>query len=112
MSKYPVARNDKHLAPRSEDDAGEPTIADSSSWLSFRYTYTEISARRGTAHVKRRETRLENGIMSSETIEGTLDGAAFDALARNVRDQIARQTQLLMNPLLWFLPAPRKRDND
>jgi len=41
--------------------------------VSFRYSYTEISALGGKAHVKSKQARLEEGRFTSETFEGDLD---------------------------------------
>jgi hypothetical protein len=115
MSKYPVARV-KRALPKSRSETvtelGDLVPAEPSSWFSFSYSCTELSSIGGTAKVKRSQTRFAGGKIKSETFEGTLDSAAFDALARQMQDQILRQTQTLMSPLLWLLPRRQKIARD
>jgi hypothetical protein len=115
MSKYPVARVKRALPAVQSETVTEPgnlVPAEPSSWFSFSYSYTELSSIGGTAKVKRNRTRFEDGKIKSESFEGTLDSAAFDALARRMQDQMLRQTQMLMSPLLWFLPHREKIARD
>lgn len=81
----------------------------SSPGVSFRYSYTEISAVGNTASVRRREMRFENGMLKSESFEGTLDRGAFDEIVRQTHGYLLAQTSLWMKSLFWFLPA-RARD--
>lgn len=72
------------------------------SMFSFRYTYTEISTRGGQAHVRRSETRFEDGKLISEECEGRLDGDAYqrmvDQSQRYFRDQMVQAMRLFFLP--------------
>src|SRR5437899_1446420 len=98
--KYPLARVARDIpaitAKEGHPVVGQSSSSESSSWFSFSYSYTEVSVVGGSAKVKRSRTRLTDGKLESETFEGTLDRAAFDAMARDVSQQILRQTQRLM----------------
>ena len=75
MSKYLVKRAERNRARpvrKIESDAVDvlaPTTC-SSPFLSFRYSYTEMSVLGGKAHVKSRNARFEDGKLTSETFEG------------------------------------------
>jgi hypothetical protein len=104
MAKLPV-RREKRL-PKKTDDHGVPTTAGASASLSFRYSYTEISAVGADASVKHTETRLENGTLRRESFEGSFDRARYDELMRFTGECVQRQMALAMRSLFWFLPAP------
>jgi len=112
MSKHPVAPG-KRVAFRADEPNDKlAPLADPSPWFSFRYSYTEISSSGGKAKVKRRETRFEHGTLKSETMDGTFDAQAFDAMARILRQQFVRQSQILLSPFLWLLPRAEHVDDD
>src|SRR5216684_4046517 len=83
MSKYPVKLAERiraHPVRKKESDAVDVQESDavdvlapasrSHSFLSFRYSYTEMSVLGGKAHVKSRNARFEEGKLTSETFEG------------------------------------------
>ena len=91
MHKYPVKLADRvraHPVRKSEREPVEVLAPASrgSSFLSFRYSYTEMSVLGGKAHVKSRNARLEDGKLTSETFEGELDRKLYD---RSVRTRSA-----------------------
>ncbi len=109
MSKQLVTRPRKSVA--KHDSADEPVIVPPASrpGVSFRYSYTEISAVGNAASVRRRETRFENGTLKSESFEGTFDRGAFDEIVRQTQGYLLAQTSLLMKSLFWFLPSSDER---
>jgi hypothetical protein len=113
MSRYPVKR--KSRTPRNvEKDAVEvigPAFSASSS-LSFRYSYTEISALGGKAHVRSRKTRFEDGKLTSEAFEGEVDRTIYDQMVSDAQHYFVGQTALFLKSLSLFLPFSRKQRSD
>jgi hypothetical protein len=117
MSKYPVKlaeRNRAHPVRKKESEAVEvlaPTSRNS-PFLSFRYSYTEMSVLSGKAHVKSRNARFEDGKLSSETFEGELDRSAYDKAVSDVQRRIGEQTAQFFKSFSLFLPFFRTRGPD
>jgi len=100
------------LMRRIDDEAAYPAPSFAAdSFFSFRYTRTEISARGGVAHVKRRQTRFENGRLVTEESEGTVDVAAYEQMVNEAQRNVAEQMTQAMK--LFFLPFSMwRRDRD
>jgi hypothetical protein len=81
-------------------------IAGTNSFFSFRYSCTEISSEGGNLHVKTRETRYQDGKLTSEECEGMLDRNAYDNMVREAQNQFVNQVGSLMK--LFFLPFSGK----
>lgn len=79
------------------------------SFFTFRYSYTEISAQGGDAHVKHRETRFEDGKFVTEECEGTVDRAAYDRMVDQTQQYFVDQMNLAMK--MFFLPFGSSRRN-
>lgn len=90
-----------------------PTLPDSPfhSVFTFRHSRTELSVRGGDAHVKRSETRYENGKFVTEECEGTVDRAAYDRMVDQTQqyfiDQTNQAVKMFFQP---FASSTRKRD--
>ena len=113
MSKLPVRRAER--APRKvEQDAVEvmEPASRANPFLSFRYSYTEISASGGKAQVKSRKTRFEDGKLTSEAFEGELDRRSYEQTVSQAQQHFLGQTALLMKSLSWLLPSSGKRRPD
>jgi hypothetical protein len=113
MSKLPVRRAEQ--APRKiEKDAVEvmEPASRATPFLSFRYSYTEISASRGKAQVKFRKTRFEDGKLTSEAFEGELDRSAYEQMVSQAQHYFLGHTAALMKSLSWLLPFSGKRRPD
>ena len=113
MSKHPVRLAER--APRKvEKDAVEvmEPAARVNPFVSFRYSYTEISAFGGKARVKSRKTRLEDGKLTSEAFEGELDRSAYEQMVSQAQHYFLGQTALLMKSLSWLLPFSGKQRPD
>lgn len=80
------------------------------SFFTFRYSYTEISARGGDAHVRHSETRFEEGKFVTEECEGTVDSAAYDRMVEQSQQYVAQQMDLAMK--MFFLPFASRRNLD
>ena len=81
-------------------------------FVSFRYSYTEISAFGGKARVRSRNTRLEDGKLTSEAFEGELDRSAYERMVSQAQHYFVGQTALLMKSLSWLLPFSGKQRPD
>jgi len=105
MSRYPVKAKKQAMQPVEEN------VRNTSPFLSFRYSYTEMSVVGGKARLKSRHTRLDDGKLSSETFEGELDRSAYDQAVNQAVTQAQEyfrgQTELFLRSLSLFLPRRR-----
>jgi len=85
--------------------AAGPAAAPRTPRVSFRYSYTEISATGRDARIKHTQMRFEEGKLTSESFEGAFDREAADDMLRHAGEYWLRQSSLLLKSLLWFLPA-------
>jgi hypothetical protein len=110
MNRYPVKRRQGTLREVKADpiEAIEPVR----SFFTFRYTHTEISATDRKAHVKARQTRLEDGKLTTESFEGDIDRTVYDRMVADAQRYFVGQTMLLANSLSWFLPFLRSPRSD
>lgn len=72
------------------------------SFFTFRYSSTEIFSEGGDIHVKTRETRYQDGRLTSEECEGTLDRRAYDRVVSEAQgyflSQVGNFVKLLYSP--------------
>jgi hypothetical protein len=110
MPKYPV-KTASHKVREVESKAVEVIDARRSApFLSFRYSYTEISSLGDAPRVKSRKTSFEHGVLVSESFEGELDRNVYESVTRNTAQFFMDQTTTLMYSLLQLLPsAPKSR---
>jgi hypothetical protein len=107
MNKYPVKAIRRPL-PRATEPATDIIKHAPSSFLSFRYSYTEISARDGTPRIRARKTRFENGEIVSETLEAELDRNVYENSIRDAQRYFLDQTLNFVNSFLRFMPSTAK----
>ena len=117
MSKYPVKlaeRNRARPVSKMKRDAVEvlAPASRSHSFLSFRYSYTEMSELGGKAHLKSRNARFEDGKLTSETFEGELDRTAYDRAVSDAQRHIGDQMAQFFKALSLFLPFSRTHRSD
>jgi len=109
MKKHPVV-----LSKRAVRDVGiepaAPIVPD--SFLSFRYSYTEISATGARACVKSRTARYENGKLAAESFEGDLDRHAYERIVGEAHRRFAEQAALVLRGFLSFLSPPGKTSSE
>ena len=113
MSNYPV-RLGKRALRKVEKDAVEviePT-ARANPFFSFHYSYTEISALGGKAHVKSRKARFEDGKLSSESFEGELDRSAYEQVVGQAQSYVLGQTALFLKAFASLLPFSQRERPD
>jgi hypothetical protein len=105
MSKHPVKREGRELrVPDPDPDNAVEASPVSSPFFSFSYSYSEISLHGGTARVKSKKTQLDNGKVTSEAFEGTLDPSAYHAAVRQTEELFVRQTRFMLDSFFRFLP--------
>ena len=110
MSNYPVKLGKRALRKVEQDGVemiGPATRAN--PFVSFRYSYTEVSALGGKAHVKSRKARFEDGKLTAEAFEGDLDRGAYDQIVSQAQHYFLSHAALLLQSLSWFLPPVRKQ---
>ena len=79
---------------------------------SFRYSHIEVTADGGKAHLRARNTRFEDGKLTSESFEGELEGSAYDQLVKQTQQYVANQTAQFLRAFSLFLPLSTKRPSD
>ena len=113
MSKYFVKLGKRALR-KVEHDAPE-VIGPSASahpFVSFRYSYTEISALGGKAHVKSRKAHFENGKLTAETFQGDLDRSAYERIVGQAQHYVLGQAALFLKTFASLLPFSQKQRPD
>jgi hypothetical protein len=105
MSNYPVKLGKRALR-KVEQDALEviAPAARTHPFASFRYSYTEISALGGKAHVKSRRARFEDGKLTAEAFEGDLDRSAYEQMVSQTQQYVLGQTALFLKMFASLLP--------
>jgi hypothetical protein len=94
MKSYPVRQQKQALSKPEQDEVAPlapsslPSLFGGNAFISFRYSSTEISAQGDKTVIKSKKASYENGKLSSESFEGSLD--------RNVHEQMVDQAQGLM----------------
>lgn len=96
------------------DSANYPApFSKPNGFFTFRYSSTEIFTQGGDLHVKMKQTRYQDGRLTSEECEGTLDHEAYDRVVAEAQGyflgQMANFVRLLYLP---FAPRARQRDDD
>jgi|GEM_PF-2104417 len=96
------------LVPRETAGSPAPWPGLQAPWspprglFTFRYSSTEVFSEGGNLHVKMRETRYEDGRMTSEECEGTIDRQACQQMVNEAQgyflNQMANFTRLLFAP--------------
>ena len=110
MSKLPDRASHRavHKADASETETGE-AFPKTGPFFRFRHSYTEISSVAGSTHVRSKETRFEDGRLTSESFEGTLGQSAYDDLVAQAQKLFASQTAFLLRQFSLFLPVSDRR---
>ena len=104
MNKHPVKLEKRALRKVDPEPVAIEAASDANSFVSFRYSYLEISAHGGTAHVKSRKTRYENGKLTSEAFEGETDRSVYERMVSDAQKYFVDQTNLFLRALTAFLP--------
>jgi hypothetical protein len=79
-----------------------------SPFVSFSYTYTELSSVGGRTQLKSKSTRLEDGKLVSESFDGELERGTYEQALQQAHQHLYDQASLFLRPLSWLLPFTRK----
>lgn len=94
MATYPVkAKKRVPQKARKDEVAVEPVRT---SFFNFRYSSTEVSLIDGKTRIKSRQTRFEDGKLTSEAFEGELHRSAFDQAVRETQRQFWKSLSLFL----------------
>jgi len=109
MSAHLVKRAQRAL--REIDTNAVAVMPPANPFFTFRYSRTEVSAVGGKAHIKSRQTCLEDGKLTTETFEGDIDRTAYDSMVGDAQRHFLDQTALFLKSL-WLLPFSRNPPSD
>ena len=73
-------------------------------FISFHYSYKEISSVNGQTHVRSKEKRFANGKLESEEFEGTLGGHVYERMVSDMQRHFFNQMEAFLKPFSMFLP--------
>ncbi|HEY0843729.1 MAG TPA: hypothetical protein VGE12_00050 [Noviherbaspirillum sp.] len=95
----------------SDQPLAWPKSSGFSGMFTFRYSCTEIYSQDGNIHVRSKQTRYQDGRLTSEECEGTLDGRAYDRMVSEAQGLFLSQLGNFMK-LLYAPFAARSRRHD
>jgi hypothetical protein len=108
--RYPITTPSQPIEPHSRERDNvsiEPSEVDApfgrGAFLSFRYSYTEISAAEKGGRIKSKRAAYENGCLVSESFEGEIDRVAYRSAMDQAQRSFAEQATLLMRSMFPFL---------
>ncbi len=108
MSKFPVKINRRPARVVREDEA-EIVEQPTTPFVSFSYTFAEVSVRDGKARVRSRKTQLADGRVTSESFEGELDRSSYDDAIAKAHRHAATQTAMVFDMFSALLPFRPRR---
>ena len=98
-------------ATKGEIEVLEP-VQKSSPFISFHYSYKEISSINGHTHIRSKEKRFANGKLESEEFEGTLGGHVYERMVSDMQRHFFNQMEALLKSFSMFLPFGSRDRND
>lgn len=103
MSRELDRVRDANVPLEEQGRAGFPVpFSRPSGFFTFRYSSTELYSQDGNLHVKMKETRYQDGRLTSEECEGTLDRQAYNQMVNEAQgyflNQMANFVKLLYSP--------------
>ncbi|NPV04507.1 MAG: hypothetical protein HPY67_07235 [Syntrophaceae bacterium] len=79
-------------------------------FISFHYSYREISSVNGLTRIRSKEKRFTDGRLESEEFEGTLGGHVYGDVVSGMQRQFLRQVEAFLKPFSMMLPfGPKDR---
>lgn len=78
-----------------------------SGFFAFRYSSTEVWSQGGNLHVKMKETRYQNGRLTSEECEGMVDRQVYDRMISEAQGYFLNQMAGFVK--LFFAPFSGRR---
>ncbi len=101
---HPARRRTTQLKEAKEPGVAFVRAAEGQGFVSFRYSFKEVSLAGGKTRIRAQEHRFEDGKFSSEEFEGTVDGAVYEDAAKQARDFVAGQISSVWGLFSAFLP--------
>ena len=97
---------------RGEIEVLEP-VQKMHPFISFHYSYKEISSMNGQTRIRSKEKRFANGKLESEEFEGTLGGHVYERMVSDMQRHFVSQMEAFLKPFSMFLPCgPRDRKDE
>ena len=114
--KYPV-KPQGQLISKNDQNAGDlmapfSPFPQSNSLMSFHYSYSEISSQGNKAFMKSKKASFENGKLTSESFEGTMDRNAYSQMMTQAQNLMQSQTNLFLNSLSLLLPFQNRQQKN
>jgi hypothetical protein len=108
-----VKPSKRHLRTVEDDklEVVDPT-APAKSFLSFRYSYTEISANGASARIKSKKLRFEDGKLAAETFEADLPLTTYGRMVGEAQRFVLGQTLFLLRAFGSLLPFASRTRGD
>jgi hypothetical protein len=97
------ASKDIEKSHRGEIEVLE-SVQKMSPFISFHYSYKEISSVNGQTQIRSKEKRFVNGKFESEEFEGTLGGHVYERIASDMQKYFFNQMDAFLKPFSMFLP--------
>lgn len=106
----------KSLVKRSQQSLVEPKndvfplwnpLTAAYPFVRFTHSYSEVTSDGLLTHVKSTTTRLADGKLSNESVEGSLPANAFGDVVEKTQLLFLKQAMMLMQP--WWAPFSKTR---
>jgi hypothetical protein len=108
MKSYPVRQQKQAVSKPKQDEVTPlarpslPSLFGGNAFISFRYSSTEISSQGDKTVIKSKNASYENGKLSSESFEGSLDRDVHDQMVERAQSFMRAQANLLLDSFpLW-----------
>ncbi len=83
-------------------------VRQASPFVSFHYSYKEVSSDGVNTRIKSKEKSFENGKFKSEEFEGTLPGSVYINMATEIQRLFMDQITAFLKPFSMILPPVLK----
>ena len=102
--EYPARRGTTELEEAKDSAVTAVRAGEGHGFFSFRYSFKEVSLAGGKTHIRSKERRYEDGKLSSEEFEATMDGDVYEDAAKQAQDFVAGQIASVFGLFSAFLP--------
>lgn len=108
MKKYSITVS-KRGVRKGADHALQPSDLEARGpWISFHYSFTEVSGTGATARVRSKRASYENGRLRSESFEAELDPDHAERVLFEAQRRFSEQVALFVRSLFGFPALPRR----
>jgi hypothetical protein len=114
MEKRPVTRTNSDLdhADRGKEVEILDPVQSKSPFISFRYSYREVSSVGGKTYVRAKEKSFEDGKFKSEEFEGVATGNLYGNMATEMQKMFLGQIASVVRAVTAFLPGAKRNKRD